>query len=192
MSAKAFQLGIPSQKTLIVEGAYGHVNFLYHPEPIFLDVIDLIPPEPSRLYDLVYQSLTLNNNGPIVLQKKFIDIEALGKNVKAETLLYPCAVSGMKTGKATYFLDEHPEKQDWVLMGCERTEEIYHHMYKESPQRHDTCPKNLMIQSEGYSITRCCSWQTHYEIQGKTAFVPWGADLPMMGLAIAELFKTRN
>src|SRR6185437_3475239 len=61
---KARALNIPSDHALIVEGAFGHVNFICRPKPHMIDVVDLVPPE-SRLLDLAQKALQLGDLPPI-------------------------------------------------------------------------------------------------------------------------------
>jgi hypothetical protein len=190
MARSAFERGVPSDKTLVVEGAFGHLNFIFHPEPRLLHVIDLIPPEPSRLMDLVEKSLMLTDPGPLVPVPRFIDIKKLGQASKRNCVLYPCAASELDAGKPTFFLDQHPTEQDWELIGCERTEAIYRHFYRRVPDRIESCPAKLSSPPEQeLSIVRCCSWQNDFEVRGSRAFVPWGADLKIVNMALNQLLQ---
>lgn len=52
LAALATQHGIGKDQTLICEGKYDHVNFIHHPSPFVLKVVEVAPPEPPKLYYL--------------------------------------------------------------------------------------------------------------------------------------------
>src|SRR5205823_5869883 len=51
----AHELGIGPEGTLVVKGLYDHVNFIHHPNPGLVRVVEVAPPEPPKLYGLVKQ-----------------------------------------------------------------------------------------------------------------------------------------
>src|SRR5216684_1140767 len=45
LAEKVYELGIGPEGTLIVEGLYDHVNFIHHPNPLVVRVVEVAPPE---------------------------------------------------------------------------------------------------------------------------------------------------
>lgn len=187
MAAKAKSLGISSSSTLIVEGAYGHVNFLLHPEPARLRVVDLIPPGRSRMLDLVVRALELGEFPPLLIEPVMIDVNGIAAKLGSEAVMFPCRASGLSGGGQTSFLDERPADSSARLVGCERTEEIYEHIYKIKPNRIETCPRKIDGAQTAPTIMRCCVLQNSVELKGLTATVPWGADVKHVIEALQRL-----
>lgn len=191
MAETARLRGIGPNQALIVEGRYGHVNFLIAPEPIDISVIDLIPPLPSRLMDLAYSAVAQRPDlPPIVFSPRFVDLSALAFQHPAATHMFPCRASGLIGPGPTVYLDEHPVDQDVLLIGCERTEQIYHHFYGRTPRRIETCPMKATSDQTSLILSRCCGLQDDISINGNVAFVPWGCDREHVLRAIRELVRT--
>ena len=47
----------PGRRCVVVEGRYRHVSFLLNADPIRVTVLDVVPPEPSKLADQVARVL---------------------------------------------------------------------------------------------------------------------------------------
>ncbi len=190
MISKAQNLGLDSSSTLVVEGAFGHVNFIMNPAPIYLWILDSVPPFPSRLMDLIQKALIVIDKVPLIPVNKSIDTRELAPRDADRACLFPCRASDLRGPGDTYYLDEHPPKQEWTMIGCERSEEIYMAFYSERPVRIESCPRKLAPQPQCLSMVRCCLWETTYEIHGHQAIVPWGSDLQIVLKALTELLKT--
>src|SRR5712692_2079340 len=52
----AHELGMGPEGTLVVKGLYDHVNFIHHPNPLVVRVVEVAPPEPPKLYGLASYS----------------------------------------------------------------------------------------------------------------------------------------
>lgn len=187
MSRKADALGLQPSATLVVEGLFGHVNFLHHRNPLRLQVVDLVPPAQSRLKDLVLKAIELENFPPILIEDKMIDVNQIAKQLGHQSVMFPCRASGLTAPGGATFLDEHPPASNAVLVGCERTEQIYEHFYSKKPDRQETCPRKLVPQSSKPTLMRCCLLQNEVEVNGATATVPWGADVKHVISAIQKL-----
>jgi len=48
LAAKAKELGLGKESTLIVRGQDDHVNFIHHPDPVRIRVVEVIPPKPPK------------------------------------------------------------------------------------------------------------------------------------------------
>src|SRR6266545_2995675 len=70
----AHRLGVGADRTLIVEGLYDHVNFIHRPDPIVLRVVEVAPPEPPKLYDLVKHVLGYAELPPIRVELERIEL----------------------------------------------------------------------------------------------------------------------
>ena len=111
LARKAEELGLSKQTTLIVRGLDDHVNFINHPDPVIIQVLEIIPPEPPKLLRMVQHVLTYADLPPIRLEVQEIDIRDLADNKQnTEALLVPCRSSGLDFIVPTYYLDEHPKR----------------------------------------------------------------------------------
>jgi hypothetical protein len=188
MAAKACALGLDSQATLIVEGLYSHVNFLHHPEPLVIRVVEVVPPEPAKLLALARKVLSYADDlPPIVLEPALVDLSAMARDHPAAAHLFPCRASGLVGPGPTYYLDERPPHQDWVLIGCERSRQFHHHFYGDEPPRVEMCPRCLVQPNGQPTLLKCCLLETKIEVEDHTAVVPWGATLQQVEQGLRAL-----
>ena len=59
MAAKAVAIGLPADETLVVLGRYEHVNFIARPRPTAVTIVEVAPPDPPKLWDLVARVLAV-------------------------------------------------------------------------------------------------------------------------------------
>ena len=188
-------VGIPSQLALVadrfpdhscvvVEGRYSHVSFLLNPRPLRITIVDIVPPEPSKLMDQARRLLAVAEDlPPIVLTAETIDSRELltAESDDATDVLLPCQATGVDFGDAEVaFLDQRPERRDWTVLGCERTRQIHEWFYGTPARSIDTCPRRFLCDERdaaGTTLTRCCLLQDGLEQQRRTVVVPWGATL---------------
>ncbi len=188
LAAKARSLGLGPGDTLIVEGRYGHVNFIHHPDPLIVRVVDVIPPEPPKLFDQAQRVLGFADLPPIMLKPDFIDLRDLAmSHPEAQAYLFPCRASGLQGPGPTFYLDRRPaERQDWLLVGCERSRQIHRHFYGDEPPSAEMCPREIGG-SAGPMLRKCCMLETDIDVKGQIATVPWGADLTHIEAALRAL-----
>ncbi|HKF37098.1 MAG TPA: hypothetical protein VKB35_09375, partial [Ktedonobacteraceae bacterium] len=130
LAQAAHKLGIGPEGTLIVEGLYDHVNFIHHPNPLVVRVVEVAPPEPPKLYGLAKQVLSYADLPPMRLELERIEVLDLAKSVHPPAYLVPCRSGGLDDLPApVYFLDQRPERHDWTLIGCERSLQFHRHFY---------------------------------------------------------------
>jgi hypothetical protein len=87
-----------------------------------------------------------------------------------------------------YFLDERPaERQAWTLIGCERSLQFHRHYYGNEPPRVEMCPRKLAASCKDPTLLKCCLLEFDIKQEGNTMIVPWGADLPMVERALAQI-----
>lgn len=212
LGAKALSLELGPEATLIVRGMYSHVNFIHHPNPIKIRVVEVTPPNPPKLMGLARQVLTYAEDlPPIQLLPEYFDLRDLARQApEAEAYLIPCRASGLNFDAPTYFLDERPERRNWTLIACERSRQFHQHFYGDEAPRIEMCPRKLapvedaehklplsppssppVEGKEGGSgsltLLKCCLLESHIEVNGNLAVVPWGANLAQVEAALKAL-----
>ena len=187
----ARELGVGVERTLVVWGRYDHVNFIHHPDPLVLRVIEVSPPEPPKLYDMVRHVLSYADLPPIVVELERIELRALCATVRPKAYLAPCRSGGLDDlGAPVYFLDERPSKrEDWTLIGCERSVQFHRHYYGDEPPRVEMCPRVIAAGRPERCLVKCCLLEFHSERDGNVGVVPWGSDLRMVEVALTDLVR---
>ena len=184
----AHELGIGPEGTLVVKGLYDHVNFIHHPKPLLVRVVEVAPPEPPKLYGLARQVLSYADLPPIRLKLERIEVRELAESVHPAAYLVPCRSGGLDDlPSALYFLDERPERHDWTMIGCERSLQFHRHFYGDEPPRVKMCPRRIAGQRTEPTLLKCCLLETHIEQDNNMMVVPWGADLAMVEAALRKL-----
>lgn len=190
LAQAARDLGVGPTGTLIVKGMYDHVNFIHHPRPLVVRVVEVAPPEPPKLYGLARHVLSYADLPPIVLDLERIEVRHLADSVCPASYLVPCRSGGLDDlGAPVYFLDEHPERHNWTLVGCERSLQFHRHFYHDEPPRVEMCPRRIAGARGEPTLLKCCLLETHIERDGQIMVVPWGADLVMVENALRTLSK---
>jgi len=188
LAQAAHELGIGPEGTLVVKGLYDHVNFIHHPKPLLVQVVEVAPPEPPKLYGLAQQVLSYADLPPIRLELERIEVRELAESVHPAAYLVPCRSGGLDDLPATvYFLDEHPVRHDWTMIGCERSLQFHRHFYGDEPPRVEMCPRRRAGQRAEPTLLKCCLLETHIEQDKNMMVVPWGADLAMVEAALRKL-----
>jgi len=188
LAAKAEELGLGKESTLIVRGLDDHVNFINHPDPVQIRVIEVVPPDPPKLLRMVQHVLTYADLPAIKIDAQQIDLRDLSvKAENTEAFLVPCRSSGLDFDVPTYFLDEHPDQHNWTLLGCERSREIHEHFYGDRPACIEMCPRSITSDNGRLQIIKCCLLEEHVEMDGHRAVVPWGANLRLVEHALKTL-----
>jgi hypothetical protein len=95
-------------------------------------------------------------------------------------LLFPCGISQLKRLTNAYYLDERPERHDWVLVGFQRSRQIHRHFYGEDCRNIELCPRKLFDPGDTLALMRCCMVEKKVDQSGRVAFVPWGAELALV------------
>lgn len=188
LAGVAHELGVGATGTLVVQGLYDHVNFIHHPEPLVVRVVEVAPPEPPKLYGLARHVLSYADLPPIRLELERIEVRALAAGIQPPAFLVPCRSGGLDDLPApVHFLDERPERREWTLIGCERSLQFHRHFYGDEPPRVEMCPRRLAGARDEATLLKCCLLETHIEQDGAVGVVPWGADLAMVEAALRRL-----
>ena len=191
----------PDRSCVVVEGRYRHVSFLLNADPVRVTVVDVVPPEPSKLADQVARVLdSAEDLPPISVREWIVDSRSLVSEAGAELsegLIVPCRGGGIEIeGVAVSYLDERPSFAGSTLLGCERSQQIHRWFYGEEAARTiDWCPRRLMDEAPGGAVadaaglvlSRCCMLEEGLEQRGQTAMVPWGATLDEVRRALRLL-----
>jgi hypothetical protein len=177
-------------RAYFVRGRYEHVNFIWRPEPVRIRVLEVVPPEPPKLLAMAAQATAFDEDlPPIDLVADTVDIVDLARAHPSSEYLLPCRGSGAALPKPVSFLDAAPaERADWLLIGCERSEQFHHHFYGDVPPRVDICPRRRAESTGGGpALAKCCLLERGIEYSGDTAVVPWGANLDEVRAALHRL-----
>lgn len=192
MAEKAQELGA---ETLIIKGMFEHVSFIHKEKLVPLTVLEVVPPEPPKLAELVKKALYSGNIGkPVKIMSRIIDLREMTSKCKSQNIVFPCHASGLKSNGKTFYLDERPEFSqealgNMSLIGCDLSLMIFKTLYGVEPEFYNFCPKKRAIdmQPEQLTLTKCCEIKEGYERIGNTAIVPWGATLKEVEDALNNL-----
>jgi len=174
----------------VVCGRYEQVNFIWRPTPVRLHVTEVIPPEPPKLYSMAQQAIAFDEElPPIELLLDTVDIRDLAAANQAGRYLLPCRGSGVDLPGAVSFLDTRPTyHEDWLLIGCERSQQFHRHFYGDDSAQVDLCPKARSYRADGELVlTKCCLLERGIEVASETAVVPWGSNLDEVRTALRAL-----
>lgn len=188
----ALEHDLGSDKTVVVQGAFDHVNLIHHPDPLRVRVVEVEPPTPPKLYRMAEHVLSFADLPPILLELERIDLRALCVQVRSDAYLVPCRSGGLdELGAPVYFLDERPPRREpWTLIGCERSLQFHRHYYGDEPPRIEMCPRRITKPAGVPTLLKCCLLEFGIERDGETVIVPWGADLAMIEQALAVLARS--
>jgi hypothetical protein len=189
--ARAAARGAGGARCVVVEGLYGHVSFICDPRPLAVRVVEVAPPEPPKLVDQARRVLdSAEDLPPIELRPEVHDLVALAAELPAARYLMPCRGSGAAPqGTPVDYLDERPERAEWVLVGCTRSREIHNWFYGEDAPGVDMCPERLARDETGPTLTKCCLLESGIRRAGGRVTVPWGASLAEVRAGLEALVE---
>ena len=174
----------------VVRGRFEHVNFVWQPAPLLVHVTEVVPPLPPKLLAMAEQVVAYDEDlPPVKLVLDAVDVRELMAVHPAPHYLLPCRGSGMAQGRTVSFLDTHPPyRPDWLLIGCDRSEEFHRHFYGARPRRVDLCPRSRAgLPAGARLLTKCCLLERGVQVHGATAVVPWGANLDEVRSALRAI-----
>lgn len=185
----AVAVRVPGARAVVVQGRYEHVNFILDARPLRVVVREVVPPEPAKLHDQAQRILDVTEDlPPIELVGELTDMGALAAKHPAEHYLLPCRGSGGDVeGALVSYLDEHPPRADWTLLGCTRSQQIHSWFYGEDAPAVDFCPKRAPGPRPPALLTKCCLQEEHTETGPGWASVPWGSSLDHVREALRAL-----
>jgi hypothetical protein len=179
----------PGTPVVVVEGRYSHVSFIVNPDPILVRVEEVVPPEPAKLADQVRRLLDVAEDlPPMKLDVHRVTFDSLASEAPSDVYLLPCRGAGVTIkGSSEFYLDERPERADWVLLGCERSRQIHEWFYGDSPAMVSMCPRQRRV--ETLTLAKCCLLESEIAIEESRVVVPWGASLSQVSEALREVAR---
>lgn len=181
----------PDALAYVVLGRYEHVNFIWAPAPVRIRVTEVVPPEPAKLFALAEQVVAFDEDlPPVELVLDAVDIREIAAGNVADRYLLPCRGAGVDLPGEVSFLDTRPAvREDWLMIGCERSLQFHRHFYGDEPGRVDICPrKRDQATSDGsLALTKCCLLERGVEFEPGRAVVPWGTSLDEIRTALRSL-----
>lgn len=186
--ARAAAQDAPDSRGVVVQGRYGHVNFIIDPRPLRVTVREVVPPHPAKLFDQTRRLLDVAEHlPPIELVRQVVDLTDLATARPSGSYLLPCRGGGVMVDSArTAYLDERPPPDDWVLIGCERSAQIHEWFYGERAEQVDFCPRKA-APIEGAVLSKCCLLERDIAVEDGQVTVPWGASLGQISEALTAL-----
>jgi hypothetical protein len=176
----------------VVEGLYRHVNFIVRANPVVIRLVDVVPPEPPRLFDLARQAIAIDEDlPPVRLVPEFLDVRSLAAQAPDTHYLLPCQGAGLDLPATVDYLDQRPDRADWTLVGCERSRQFHRWFYGGDPDRQvELCPDRLIPaepRAGTATLLRCCLLERGIRVEGNRALVPWGTNLSEVQAALRAL-----
>jgi len=174
-------------KMVVFQGRFEHISFVDVKVPARIRLIDVVPPNPSKLISIV-KELVGDSLSLLKIDVELINILDLVKETKADAVLLPCRSSydgiADKVGKRKhYFLDQAPELSEKqikssVLVGCSLSARIFEEIYGSKPNLANICVRESMKAKDGIpTISRCCKIKKDVEVDDGLIIVPWGANV---------------
>ncbi len=197
--ARAALLAGGNRRVYVVEGRYQHVNFIHQPRPVTVRVVEVVPPEPPKLFDMAQRVIEYDESlPPVQLELETIDIHQLAAGAPAPHFLLPCRSGGVDLPGEVSFLDERPAHADWTLIGCDRSRQLHRWFYGDEPKGHvELCPARLTSADPGApTLIKCCLLEEGMRAEPargpggprtRRVVVPWGAGLETVRAALRAL-----
>jgi hypothetical protein len=197
MLAEVARRRAPGARAVVVQGRYEHVSFIVEPRPVRIRVREVVPPAPAKLYDQASRVLsTAEDMPPLELVPEVVEFADLAASHPADHYLLPCRGSGVAVaGTRASYLDERPDRQDWTLIGCERSRQIHRWFYGDDSPTVDLCPLKSAVLRDGTDsvlLTKCCLRESGIEQGDGWVSVPWGSTLDQVREALAVLARQRE
>ncbi len=190
-------------KTVVVEGEFGHVNFIHREEPVRVQVFDLTPPEPAKLHALVARALGAFQFGrPVLATYEGRDLNALGDALSDHKFVYfPCKTAGLSacSPAVTRYLDQppsaRPRPEEAAVVGCELSLRIFGELFGGRPAAFtEICP---VVAHRGtppgvFLFVKCCKVKPPYQRDGNLFAFPWGVQLEDIVAACTQIAGVRT
>ena len=181
---------------LVVKGKFEHISFVHKERTTPLVVYDVVPPNPPKIVELAEAALSTGRiRKPIRIIPKIVDLNEVARTRNAEHVMFPCyasSLAGLESVDNALYLDQLPSLKmpanEIILIGCEVSLKIFVAHYGEKPAFVDMCPKKLIRDTSEYCLSRCCTIDEGHVIEGKAAYVSWGASVGEVEEAIIDLF----
>ena len=191
LARAAARRGRPGISGFVVKGMFEHINFIWEPDPIRIRVTEVTPPEPPKLLRQAQQVVDFDEDlPPVELVIDSVSFDDLAATVPAGSYLLPCRGAGTELAGDMAYLDTRPAtRDDWVMIGCERSMQFHRHFYGDEPRQVDICPRKRVeeMASDDRWLVKCCMLERGMEYADHRATVPWGANLDEVRQALRLL-----
>lgn len=194
--ARAAREQAPEARAVVVHGRYEHISFIIDPQPLQVAVREVVPPRPAKLVDQAARILAVREDlPPVQLIPDVVDLSELARANPAEHYLLPCRGSGFDPSEAdggagsVAYLDEHPPEDDWVMLGCSRSQQIHGAFYDREAPQVNFCPLEREP-SPLPTLTKCCLQDDEIVTGNGFVSVPWGSSLERVSQALDELVRS--
>jgi hypothetical protein len=179
----------PEARAVVVRGRYEHISFIVNPAPLRVVVQEVVPPYPAKLFDQVRRLIEVAEDLPPMLPvAEVVTFGELAAEAPSERYLLPCNGAGVEIpGAEMAYLDQRPSRQDWTLLGCERSRGIHEWFYGERPPAVEMCPRERPHDASTAMLTKCCLLEESNARDGRRLVVPWGASLAQVRSALEDL-----
>ncbi|UCE44837.1 MAG: hypothetical protein JSU93_05430 [Methanobacteriota archaeon] len=182
-------------RCVVVRGRSEHVSFFLEQRPFELTVVDVVPPSPSKLAELVDAALDFHLPSAFVKYSVVErDLNEMLRSPCSDSVMFPCKASGLEHDCSVGYLDETPELtreqiRETTLLGCSLSARIFKAVYGEEPCMMNICPVDLLpsMNISGPVLAKCCKVKEGFELQGDVAVVPWGARAEEVAAALEAL-----
>lgn len=185
----------PGVRAVVVQGRYAHVSFIVEPRRLRVVVREVVPPEPAKLLDQARRMLAVTEDlPPMELVGELTELTELAGRRPDRHYLLPCRGSGGEVpGADVSYLDEHPERASWTLLGCTRSRQIHRWFYGDEPPTVDFCPKQTGAPvHDGVLLTKCCLQEEGLDSGAGWVSVPWGSSLEQVREALSLLARQQE
>ena len=191
LAQAAARHGRPGVSGFVVKGMFEHINFIWEPDPVRIFVTEVTPPEPPKLLSQARQVVDFDEDlPPVELVLDSVTFADLAATVPSDAYLLPCRGAGTElTGEMSY-LDTRPAVRDqWVMIGCERSMQFHRRFYGDEPPQVDICPRKRVEEADpdGRWLVKCCMLERGMDFSEGRAVVPWGANLDEVRRALRLL-----
>ena len=191
LAGAAARHGRPGVSGFVVKGRFEHINFIWEPDPVRIFVTEVTPPEPPKLLSQAQQVVDFDEDlPPVELVLDAVTFSELAASVPSDAYLLPCRGAGTELAAEMSYLDTRPAVRDqWVMIGCERSMQFHRHFYGDEPPQVDICPRRRVEDADpgGRWLVKCCLLERGMEFAGDRAVVPWGANLDEVRRALRLL-----
>ena len=191
LAGAALRHGGPGVSGFVVKGMFEHINFIWEPDPVRIFVTEVTPPDPPKLLRQAQQVVDFDEDlPPVELVLDTVTFPDLAATVPAGSYLLPCRGAGTELSGDMSYLDTRPAaREDWVMIGCERSMQFHRHFYGDEPPQVDICPRKRVEEADpgGRWLVKCCMLERGMEFGGGRAVVPWGANLDEVRRALRLL-----
>ena len=183
----------PDRYAVVVQGLYEHINFILGADPLRVTVREVVPPRPAKLLDQATRLLRMREDlPPIELVPELLDLADLAAAHPADGYLLPCRGSGFAAaGRPVYYLDEHPPRHPWLLLGCTRSQQIHTEFYGEPAPGVSICPAER-DDDDRPVLSKCCLQDSDIRTRKGTVSVPWGSSIEQVSEALDTLVAAQG